>query len=82
MLPAEQPSEPAAPWHQNHQALQSLSAPTWMGQYAIPAQDFNPASVGAKSMNLSHLQVIHTNPCISGELWLCPTDVQMAASNL
>ncbi|KAK9863129.1 hypothetical protein WJX84_006375, partial [Apatococcus fuscideae] len=56
MLPAEQPPGAAASLPERKAALPSLSAPTWMGRYAIPAQDFGAGQVGAKSMNLSQLK--------------------------
>lgn len=59
MLPAEPPSLAAAPLQETMQALPSLSAPNWMGQFAIPAQEFSAERVGAKSMNISRLQVPH-----------------------
>lgn len=71
MLPAEPPSVAAAPLQESTQALPSLSAPTWMGQFAIPAQDFSAERVGAKSMNTSRLQVfsklIHQHNSLSQE---------------
>lgn len=63
MVPAEPPSSAAAPLQETTQALPSLSAPVWMGQFAIPAQEFSDGRVGAKSMNIAHLQVSNC-PCI------------------